>query len=120
MKVARKILMTIAAILYIIFFIGLAICDVAFFISINNEEMLQRILDGLNRSTMSLEEGKTLATGFGVIFAIVASLGLINAILSIRGIKSHKTSLMVLNIVFGILAGVYVNSLGGLFGLFEE
>lgn len=112
--------MIIAAIASIIFFIGLAICAVAFFIAINNEEMLQRMLDGLNRSTMSLEEGRTLVTGLGILFAIIALFDLVNACFAIKGIKSHKTGLMVLNIVFGILAGVYVNSLGGLFGLFEE
>ena len=120
MKVARKVLMIIAAIASIIFFIGLGICAVALFVSMNNEEMLQRMLDGLNRSTMSLDEGKTFVMGLGVLFAIVTFFDLINACLAIKGIKSHKTGLMVLNIVFGVLAGVYVNSLGGLFGLFEE
>ena len=69
---------------------------------------------------MTLEEGKAFVTGLGVLFAVVACLELANFIFAIKGVKNHKTSTMVLNIVFGILAGVYVNSLGGLFGLFEE
>lgn len=120
MSIARKVLMIIAFILSIFAFIGLGLCAVAFFVSLGNEEQLKKILDGLNRSTMSLEDGKTFITFLGVLFSVIALLALINACLSIKGVRSHKLGLMVLNIVFGVVSGIYINSLGGLFGLLEK
>lgn len=120
MSIARKILMIIAFILSIFMFIGLGICAIALFVSSGNEEQLKKILDGLNRSTMSLEDGKTFVTFLGVLFSIITLLALINAVLAIKGVKSHKIVLMVLNIVFGVISGIYINSLGGIFGLIEK
>ena len=119
MSVARKVLMIIAFVVSLMCFIGLAICAVVFFISTNNEEALQKILDGLNRSSTSLEEGKTIVTILGVVFAILAFFQLINACLSIKGVKSSRAGLMIINIIFGVLSGVYINSLGGIFGLID-
>lgn len=120
MSVARKVLMIIGFILSIIIFVVLGFTAVGCFISLGNEELLNRLLDGLNRSTMTLEDGKNFITFLGVMFSIIALLALINACLSIKGVRSHKLGLMVLNIIFGVISGIYINSLGGLFGLLEK
>ena len=120
MSVARKVLMIIASILSIGAVITFAICAVAFFVSINNEEVLTRVLDGLGKKNISLEDGKTIVTILGVLFAILAFFALINACLSIKGVKSNRTGLMVINIIFGFIAGIYVNSLGAIFGLVDS
>ena len=120
MSTARKVLMIIAFVASILCVIAFAICAIAFFASIGNEELLQRVLDGLNRSSSSLEDGKTIVTILGVLFAILALFDLLNACLAIKGVKSNRNGLMVLNIVFGILSGVYINSLGGIFGLVDS
>ena len=120
MSTARKVLMIIAFVLSILAVIGFAICAVAFFVAMGNDELLRKTLDGMNRQTMTLEEGKTLFMVFGVIFAILVVFELINGLLAIKGVKHNRAGLMVLNIVFGILAGIYVNSLGGIFGLVDS
>ena len=119
MSVARKVLMIIASILSFGAVILFALCAVAFFVSMNNEELLEKLLDGLNRNHISLDDGKLLVTIAGVIFAILAFLALINACLSIKGAKSNRVGLMVINIIFGIISGMYVNSLGAIFGLVD-
>ena len=120
MSTARKVLMIIAFVASILGVIAFAICAIAFFASIGNEELLQRVLDGLNRSSTSLEDGKTIVTIFGVIFAILTIFELLNACLAIKGVKSNRSGLMVLNIIFGVLSGIYINSLGGIFGLVDS
>jgi hypothetical protein len=51
---------------------------------------------------------------------MLAIFELINALLSIKGVKSNRSGLMVLNIIFGVIAGIYINSLGGIFGLVDS
>ena len=120
MSTARKVLMIIAFVVSIIGTIVFALCATVFFISMNNEEILIRVLDGLNRKSVSLKDGKLIVTAFGIIFAILAFLELINAFLSIKGRKSNRPGLMVINIIFGVLSGIYINSLGGIFGLVDS
>ena len=120
MSTARKVLMIIAFVVSIIGLVIFAMCAVAFFISTNNEELLTRILDSLSKKNISLDDGKLLVTILGVLFAVMAFFVLINACLSIKGAKSNRSGLMVLNIIFGFLSGVYLNSLGGIFGLVES
>ena len=119
MSTARKVLMIIAFVLSIIVVCIFALCAIAFFISSNNEEVLNRVLDGMNKSSMTLEEGKTFATIMGVFFSILTLFAIMNAVLSIKGVKSSRAGLMVINIIFGVLSGIYVNSLGGIFGLVD-
>ena len=119
MSTARKVLMIIAFAVSIIGVIAFAICAVAFFASLGNEELLLRVLDGLNRKTVSVDEGKMIVTVLGVLFAVLAFFELINACLSIKGVKSNKSGLMVLNIIFGVLSGIYINSLAAIFGLVD-
>ena len=119
MSTARKVLMSIASIASILVLILFAICAIALFISINNEELLQRFLDGFNKSSLSLESGKTFVLILGVAFSILAFFELMNASLSIKGVKRSNSGLMILNIIFGILSGIYINSLGGIFGLVD-
>ena len=119
MSTARKVLMIIAFVASIIVFCLFAICAACFFISSNNEEVLNKVLDGMSKSSMTLEEGKTFVTIMGVTFCILAFFELINACLSFKGIKSSRAGLMVINIVFGVLSGIYINSLGGIFGLVD-
>ena len=120
MSTARKVLMIIAFIVSIIGLIVLALCAVTFFVATNNEELLTRIVDSLSKKKISLDNGKLLVTALGIIFAIMAFIILINACLSIKGRKSNKNGLMVLNIIFGFISGIYINSLGGIFGLVES
>jgi hypothetical protein len=87
---------------------------------LNNEELLQRLLDGLNRTPSSPENAKVLVTILGIVFSMLAIFELINALLSIKGVKSNRSGLMVLNIIFGVIAGIYINSLGGIFGLVDS
>lgn len=119
MSKARKIFMIIAAILSIGLALLLGICAIAFFVSMNNEELLQKMLDGLNRTSKSLDEDKAFVLRFGVIFLILAIFELANVVLSFIGFKTKKTGVMVLNIIFGVASGVYANSLGGIIGLLE-
>ncbi len=120
MSTARKVLMIIAFVASILGIIAFALCAIAFFVATGNEEQLQKVLDGLNRSSTSLEDGKTIITIFGVIFAILTIFELLNACLAIKGVKSNRSGLMVLNIIFGVLSGIYINSLGGIFGLVDS
>ena len=120
MSIARKVLMIVGFIASIVITITLAICAVAFFIASGNEEMLNKILDGLNRSSMSVSDGKIYVIALALMFTFWAIIEIINALIAIKGVKSNRTGLMVLNIVFGVLSGVYVNSLGGIFGLVES
>ena len=120
MSTARKVLMIIAFVVSIIATIGLAFCAFVFFVSSGNEELLMKALDGLNKKSLSPEDGKVLVIVIGVLLSILAVLELINALLSIKGAKRNSAGLMVLNIIFGIFAGIYINSLGGIFGLASE
>ena len=120
MSTARKVLMIIAFVVSIIATIGLAFCAFVFFVSSGNEELLMKALDGLNKKSLSPEDGKVLVIVIGVLLSILAVLELINALLSIKGAKRNSAGLMVLNIIFGIFAGIYINSLGGIFGLVSE
>ena len=120
MSTARKVLMIIAFVASILGIIAFALCAIAFFVATGNEEQLQKVLDGLNRSSTSLEDGKTIVTIFGVLFAILTIFELLNACLAIKGVKSNRSGLMVLNIIFGVLSGIYINSLGGIFGLVDS
>ncbi len=120
MSTARKVLMIIAFIASIFGVLLFAICAIAFFAAINNEELLQRLLDGLNRTPSSPENAKVLVTILGIAFSMLAIFELINALLSIKGVKSNRSGLMVLNIIFGVIAGIYINSLGGIFGLVDS
>lgn len=120
MSTARKVLMIVACILALLLLIGFAFMAIYFFVSIGDDEALQRMLDGLNRPSMSLREGKIFVSTLGVMFIVLAFVVLINAGLAIKGKDSNKNRLMILNIVFGVLSGVFVNSLGGIFGLIER
>nr|MCR5307899.1 hypothetical protein [bacterium] len=120
MSTARKVLMIIAFIASIFGVLLFAICAIAFFAAINNEELLQRLLDGLNRTPSSPENAKVLVTILGIVFSMLAIFELINALLSIKGVKSNRSGLMVLNIIFGVISGIYINSLGGIFGLVDS
>ena len=120
MSTARKVLMIIAFVASILGIIAFALCAIALFVATGNEEQLQKVLDGLNRSSTSLEDGKTIVTIFGVLFAILTIFELLNACLAIKGVKSNRSGLMVLNIIFGVLSGIYINSLGGIFGLVDS
>ena len=120
MSTARKVLMIIACILALLLLIGFAFLAIYFFVSIGDDEALQRMLDGLNRPSMSLREGKIFVSTLGVMFIVLAFIVLINAGLAIRGKDSNKNRLMILNIIFGVLSGVFINSLGGIFGLIER
>ena len=120
MSTARKVLMIIGFVVSIIGVIIFAICAAVFFIALGNEETLLKVLDGLNRKTVPVEDGKIIVTAIGILFAILAFFDLINACLSIKGRKSNRSGLMVLNIIFGVIAGVYINSLGGIFGLVDS
>ena len=120
MSTARKVLMIIACILALLLVIGFAFMAIYLFVSIGDDEALQRMLDGLNRPSLSLREGKIFVSTLGVMFIALTFIVLINAGLAIRGKDSNKNSLMILNIVFGVLSGVFINSLGGIFGLAER
>lgn len=52
----------------------------------------------------------------GLVFVFVSVFGLINAILSFKAMNSNSKSLMVANIIFGILSDVIVNVVGGIIG----
>ena len=120
MSTARKVLMISAFIASIFGVLLFAICAIAFFAATNNEELLQRLLDGLNRTPSSPENAKVIVTILGIVFSMLAIFELINALLSIKGVKSNRSGLMVLNIIFGVIAGIYINSLGGIFGLVDS
>ena len=120
MSVARKVLMIIAFVVSLLGLLVLASCTAVFFIATNNEDVLVRVLDSLSKRNISFDNGKLLVTIIGVIFAIMAFIILINACLSIKGAKSNRSGLMVLNIIFGFISGIYINSLGGIFGLVES
>lgn len=120
LSTARKVLMIIACVLSILSLLGFAFLSFSLLISVGNEEALRRMLDGLNRPTMSLEEGKPFLITLSVVFIIFALFGLINASLAIKGKDSNKKRLMILNIIFGVISNIFVNSLGGIFGLLDK
>jgi len=97
----------------------MGVCALALFISTGNEELLNKIVEGLDKTDLSPERAKVFVCALGVAFSIVTLLQLINAILSIKGVKSSRVGLMIINIIFGVISGIYVNSLGGIFGLVD-
>lgn len=52
----------------------------------------------------------------GLVFVFVSVFAIINAILSFKAMNSNSKSLMVANIIFGILSDVIVNVVGGIIG----
>lgn len=119
MSTARKVLMIIAFIASLFALIGFGICAIVFFAAMNNEEILEKVMDGLNRSSYTIEEAKNYMLALGITFSIFTLFELLNACLSIKAVKSSRAGLMILNIVFGFLSGIYINILGGIFGLVD-
>ena len=119
MAVARKVLMIIAFIASIIVFLICALCGVTLFISIGNEELLTRLLDGMGKASLEGDARVMFVGIIGIAFFFIALMNIINAILSMKAVKSSKGGLMILNIIFGFLSGIYINILGGIFGLIE-
>ena len=119
MSTARKVLMIIAFVASILGVLIMGVCALALFISTGNEELLNKIVEGLDKTDLSPERAKVFVCALGVAFSIVTLLQLINAILSIKGVKSSRVGLMIINIIFGVISGIYVNSLGGIFGLVD-
>ena len=119
MSTARKVLMIIALVASIIAVIVYGICALVFFLAAGNEELLTKVLEGINKTDLSPDDGKKIVIIVGIVFIMLALVNLINAGLSGKGIKSSRAGLMVINIIFGVIAGIYINSLGGIFGLVD-
>ena len=120
MSKARKILMIIAVIASICLFAVCALCAIALLISASDADLLAKMLDALNKDGKGDSAGKIYVLSIGFLFALLSFLEIINIIVTIKGIKSNKPVIMVLNIVFGFIGGIYINSLGGIFGLCES
>ncbi len=119
MSTARKVLMIIAFIASLLALLTFGICAIAFFVATNNEELLEKLMDGLNKTSYTIEEAKNYMLALGIAFSIFTLFELLNACLSIKAVKSSRAGLMILNIVFGFLSGIYINILGGIFGLVD-
>lgn len=110
------------------FVVVVALCVVAgIFLSINTPDGKQAIMQGLQNGTIQTSFTGTaeqqanqiivLLVIFAVYFFVMAFFALINAFIAIMG-KSKKTKgLYILNIVLGVISGVYVNAVGAIFGL---
>ena len=116
MSTARKVLMIIALVASILVALLLAFLSIVLFISLGNEELLERLLDGLNKSSTN---GRIYVTCLGTISGFFTIIEIINICLCAKAIKSNNGGLMIANIIFGFIAGIYVNCLGGLFGILE-
>lgn len=110
------------------FVVVVTFCVVAgIFLSFNTPEGKQAIIQGIQDGTIHTSfTGTTeqqadqiiiLWVGLAIAFFVMAFFALINAFIAIVG-KSKKTKgLYILNIVFGVISGVYVNAIGAIFGL---
>ena len=120
MTIARRVMMIIGFIAALGLSITLALIAIVFFIATNNEELLTKLLDGLNKSTMTLNEGKNFALSTGLFIGFYAFIEILNTIFTLIGIKSNKTIVMIFNIILGLVGSTYINTLGGIFGLCED
>ena len=110
------------------FVVVVTLCVLAgIFLSFNNPDGKQAIIQGIQNGTIhtsftgSTEEQADqviiLFVALAIIFFVMAFFALINAFIAIMG-KSKKTQMLyILNIVFGVISGVYVNAIGAIFGL---
>ena len=110
------------------FVVVVTLCVLAgIFLSFNNPDGKQAIIQGIQNGTFhtsftgSTEEQADqviiLFVALAIIFFVMAFFALINAFIAIMG-KSKKTQgLYILNIVLGVISGVYVNAIGAIFGL---
>ena len=110
------------------FVVVVTLCVLAgIFLSFNNPNGKQAIIEGIQNGTFhtsftgSTEEQADqviiLFVALAIIFFVMAFFALINAFIAIMG-KSKKTQgLYILNIVLGVISGVYVNAVGAIFGL---
>ena len=110
------------------FVVVVTLCVLAgIFLSFNNPNGKQAIIEGIQNGTFhtsftgSTEEQADqviiLFVALAIIFFVMAFFALINAFVAIMG-KSKKTQgLYILNIVLGVISGVYVNAIGAIFGL---
>ena len=110
------------------FVVVVTLCVLAgIFLSFNNPNGKQAIIEGIQNGTFhtsftgSTEEQADqviiLFVALAIIFFVMAFFALINAFIAIMG-KSKKTQgLYILNIVLGVISGVYVNAIGAIFGL---
>ena len=54
-----------------------------------------------------------------VLFIIYAALCLVNGILSLKARRNPTKQMCIINIVFGLISGVYINTVGGFLGFFS-
>ena len=110
------------------FVVVVTLCVLAgIFLSFNNPDGKQAIIQGIQDGTFhtsftgsteeQAEQVIILFVALAIIFFVMAFFALINAFIAIMG-KSKKTQgLYILNIVLGVISGVYVNAIGAIFGL---
>ena len=118
MRKARKILMIIGFVLSIVAVVVYAICAGVFFACASSSENIEKFMEQFNWGG-SPDDAKFGIIGVGIAFCIIGLFDLLNACLAFKGRKNNRFGLMILNIIFGVLSGTYVNSVGAIFGIIE-
>ena len=127
MKKASNILFLVGGILSFVWMAFEIIGGIIFAI-FAGPDAKQVIIDGLNDGTITSsfegtpEEVATLIQGMFIMFAVMmfifAVFALVNGILALKAKKDPAKTNCIINIVFGFLSGVLVNTVGGILGLF--
>ena len=129
MRRASSILMRIGGILSIVFASLFLVSSFAFLIwalpafhdaivKAINEGAIHSSYQGSPDQVASLIQG--LFVSIGISFIVMAAFNVANSVFALRGRKLPSRKISILNIVFGILSGVEVNAVGGIFGLIAE
>lgn len=126
MKKASQILFLISGIFSIIYSVLMFVFSILFIV-FSNPEFKQTIIDGIVDGTIHssfpgtpAEQAAAIQEMFlvaGVIFIFIFMFSVANAVLSFIARNKHNTGMFVVNIVFGFLSGIILNSIGGILGL---
>ena len=126
MKKASEILLLIGGILEIVAAVGFLISGIVMILfgtPLMAEPLKQIAEEAVSKSTtqvsveavMSLLVTTFIATGIGFLFACVFSV--IGAIVTFKASKERSKGLFIASMVFGILSGTTVATIGSIFGL---
>ena len=126
MKTASKILMLIGAIFSCVlpaFYLITSIILLAF----ADPRFKNDIIEGLKNENINssftgsyeqvAEAIQLMFLIIGILLLVVMMFCIANAVLAFIARNKENKALFILNIIFGILSGIYVNSVGAIFGL---
>ena len=126
MRKASKVLFLVGAILSIVSAVYYLVFGIIFVVIPNTDAFADFLAEAQKNGTTLPEGGEDVVRGvfigLGVCFLLLTVFGGINSFFGFKAFKQAKPSraLNVLNIVFGVLASVFVNLVGAIFALIAD